>query len=141
MIAELRPEFVEFIPKQTLDGVLYVSIEYATAVHRCCCGCGNKVVTPLSPASWSLTFDGETVSLDPSIGNWSFDCRSHYWINRNRVEWAPSWSAAEVASGRHAAARRLARHLDRAPGGTEPPDAVPRTSWWRRWLRRFVGMM
>ncbi|MFC4855982.1 DUF6527 family protein [Actinophytocola glycyrrhizae] len=24
-------------------------------------------------------FNGETVSLSPSIGNWSFPCRSHYY--------------------------------------------------------------
>ncbi|WP_417924835.1 DUF6527 family protein [Collimonas pratensis] len=26
---------------------------------------------------WSLTYDGKTVSLDPSIGNWSLPCRAH----------------------------------------------------------------
>ena len=34
----LRPEFVEFIPEQLEDGVLYISQRYGTAMHRCCCG-------------------------------------------------------------------------------------------------------
>jgi len=28
------------------------------------------------------------ISLHPSIGNWSFECRSHYWIRNNQVVWA-----------------------------------------------------
>ncbi|WP_353963011.1 DUF6527 family protein [Streptomyces sp. NBC_00365] len=36
------------------------------------CGCGRKVVTPLAPQEWKLTLDGVSVSLHPSIGNWSF---------------------------------------------------------------------
>ncbi len=79
--------FVEAIPEQLRDGVLYVSIEYATVVHKCMCGCGMEVVTPLSPTDWSLTFNGEAVSLDPSIGNWSYPCRSHYLIRNNKVCW------------------------------------------------------
>jgi hypothetical protein len=75
---------------------------YGTAVHRCACGCGEKVVTPFSPTDWKLIFDGETVSLHPSIGNWNFKCRSHYWIRENRVDWAPQWSAEEIAAGRAA---------------------------------------
>lgn len=88
---KLNHKFVEFIPEALDDDVLYVSVIHGTAVHRCCCGCGREVVTPLTPADWKLTFDGETVSLYPSIGNWNFPCRSHYWITKNRVEWAPSW--------------------------------------------------
>jgi hypothetical protein len=61
--------------------------------------CGNKVVTPLSPTDWQLTFDGDTISLHPSIGNWAFECQSHYWIIRNKVKWAPKWSKEEIAAG------------------------------------------
>ncbi|HEY3412779.1 MAG TPA: DUF6527 family protein [Armatimonadota bacterium] len=96
----LRHEFVEFVPDDLEQGTVYVSIPYATAVHKCCCGCGNEVVTPLSPTDWALTFDGATVSLSPSIGNWGFSCRSHYWIRRNTVTWARPWSPGEVAAGR-----------------------------------------
>ena len=27
-------------------------------------------------------------TLDPSIGNWSFACRSHYFMRKGRVVWA-----------------------------------------------------
>jgi Family of unknown function (DUF6527) len=96
----LRHEFVEFIPEQIEESTIYISIRFATASHLCCCGCGNKVVTPIRPTDWKLIFDGKNVSLDPSIGNWSFDCKSHYWIRNNRVRWAPSWSRAEIELGR-----------------------------------------
>lgn len=93
---KLSHRFVEFIPEVLEDGVLYVSIAYGTVSHRCCCGCGREVVTPLTPTDWKLIFDGETVSLHPSIGNWNFPCRSHYWIQRNQVEWAEDWSDRQV---------------------------------------------
>jgi hypothetical protein len=85
--AAVGHEFVDVIPDRLRDGVVYVSIGCATALHLCCCGCGLEVVTPLSPADWSVSFDGETISLRPSIGNWRFPCRSHYWIERDRVLW------------------------------------------------------
>lgn len=87
----MKHQFVEFIPDELEDGILYVSITYATVLHKCGCGCGNEVVTPLSPMDWQLTFNGETISLFPSIGNWSFPCRSHYWIRKNEVVWVKDW--------------------------------------------------
>jgi hypothetical protein len=98
---ELKHEFVEFIPEELKQGTVYVSIRFATASHLCVCGCKTKVVTPLTPTDWKLIFDGKTISLDPSIGNWSFACESHYWIRNNRVKWAPAWSKIEIERGRH----------------------------------------
>ncbi|WP_288185005.1 DUF6527 family protein [uncultured Sporomusa sp.] len=80
-------KFVEFIPPVLENMTIYISIPYTTVVHKCCCGCGKQVVTPLSPTDWKLIFDGKTISLDPSIGNWSFSCQSHYWIWNNTVLW------------------------------------------------------
>jgi hypothetical protein len=97
----LDHRFVEYIPETIEPGVLYISITYATAVHKCCCGCGLDVVTPLTPTDWQMTFDGATVSLSPSIGNWDFPCRSHYIIDRARVVIAPPWSDRQVAAERH----------------------------------------
>lgn len=71
----LKHEFVEFIPDNLEDGTVYVSVGFATVAHKCCCGCGKEVGTPLSPTDWKLIFDGKTVSLDPSIGNWGFPVR------------------------------------------------------------------
>jgi hypothetical protein len=71
----LDHRFVEDIPETLDPGVLYVSMRYATAVHLCCCGCEREVVTPFSPAQWKMTFDGEGVSLHPSIGSWALPCR------------------------------------------------------------------
>jgi len=93
-------EFVEFIPSEIEPGKLYISIPYATAVHKCCCGCGSEVVTPLSPTDWKLIFDGQTVSLSPSIGNWSFKCQSHYWIKCNSISWSGAWSEDEIRLNR-----------------------------------------
>lgn len=99
---QLAHEFVDFIPERLEDGVLYISRQYGTAVHRCCCGCGVEVVTPLNPTDWSLQLDNNLVTLYPSIGNWSFACQSHYWIRRNKVIWAGRMSPQMIARGRAA---------------------------------------
>lgn len=129
----LTPQFVEFIPTTLQDGVLYVSLAYSTASHLCCCGCGKEVVTPLSPTDWKLVCDGETVSLDPSIGNWSLACRSHYWIRRNRVHWAGQMSRDRIEAGRAhdraAKARYYGAPTPSAPNSdpTRPSDRPPPT--------------
>lgn len=92
----LQHKFVESVPRQLEPDTLYVSIRFATVIHQCCCGCGMRMVTPLSPSQWSVTFDGQTISLHPSIGNWSSPCRSHYWIRENKVIWARDITADQV---------------------------------------------
>jgi hypothetical protein len=93
-------QFVRNIPEKLEAGTLYVSMEYGTASHLCCCGCGLEVVTPFTPTDWRMTFDGETISLRPSIGNWSYPCRSHYVIDRGCVIEAGPWTDAQVEAER-----------------------------------------
>ena len=93
-------EFVKTIPDELEELTFYVSMDYATVVHMCCCGCGREVVTPLSPTDWTLIFDGVSISLSPSIGNWSFECRSHYWISKSKVRWEKRWSRNRIDAGR-----------------------------------------
>ena len=90
------------MPKEIEEGILYISMEYCTASHKCPCGCGSRIVTPLTPINWTLLFDGDTVSLEPSIGNWSYPCESHYWITRNEIIWAPKWSKEKIKRSRNA---------------------------------------
>lgn len=77
-------------------------MEYGTAIHKCVCGCGNEVVTPFSPTDWELNFNGKSVSLSPSIGNWSFKCQSHYWIVKNKVRYVSKWTYDEIDENRKA---------------------------------------
>lgn len=141
----LQHEFVEYIPEELKERVVYISIPFATAVHKCVCGCGNEVVTPLSPTDWRMTFDGQTISLQPSIGNWSFPCQSHYWITRNAVHWAPRMSRHEIEAGRRLDRWAKERYFDRGElvqhgeldPGVEPLDPQVSGSFWRkvkRWL-------
>jgi Family of unknown function (DUF6527) len=96
----LEHRFVKHFPEQLQSGVLYISIEYATAAHCCCCGCGEEVITPFTPTDWKMTFDGETVSLTPSIGSWNFACRSHYFIRRGQVIKAETWTDKQIEANR-----------------------------------------
>ena len=84
---------VEEIPsaEDIQPGVLYISHKYGTAVHHCACGCGEEVITPLSPEGWTIHFNGR-FSLTPSIGNFQFPCRSHYFITNEEVCWCSDGS-------------------------------------------------
>lgn len=81
----IEHKFVEFIPEVLQERVLYISIDHCTAIHLCICGCKNEVVTPISPKGWELRFNGKSITLSPSIGNYNFNCRSHYYIKRNNI--------------------------------------------------------
>lgn len=137
----LTHEFITSVPEVLEEGTLYVSFDYATAVHKCCCGCGREVVTPLSPTDWKLTYDGVSVSLSPSIGNWSFDCQSHYWIARNRVRWAEQWSSERIQLGRTHDRRLKQMHIKageqipvNVPTGREPRSGILSKLW--NWISR-----
>lgn len=108
--ARLEHQFVEFIPARLEPGVLYIALKYGAVSHSCCCGCGEEVVTPLTPTDWRMTYDGETVSLWPSVGNWNQPCRSHYVIERGRVTAAGSWSEERIAGERRRDRAAKARH-------------------------------
>ena len=143
----IQHEFVENIPADVAEGVLYVSVTYATVVHKCCCGCGHEVVTPLTPSDWQLIFDGETVSLHPSIGNWSLECRSHYWLKRNQVTWAGEWTEEQIyrarAADRRNKASRFAARAQDGPGGPSGDlmhrHGRTRISIWSRLYRWLLG--
>ena len=151
MLKTVRHEFVDHIPEDLAEGVLYVSMPFATVVHRCACGCGEEVVTPLGPAEWRLIYDGRTVSLAPSIGNWSFACRSHYWIEQGRVRWSRGFSVHEVDLVRRKARKRRAGYYGwnkedgtrASAAGKDPVDSVDAAEfgfWASFWARvRMIG--
>jgi hypothetical protein len=111
-LSRIEPEFVDLMPRELRPGILYVSMKYATTQHLCACGCGKKVVLPLSPADWNLRYDGENISMSPSVGNWEYSCRSHYWIERNQVHWARTWTRDQVEAGRRRDTRDLEAYFE-----------------------------
>lgn len=90
---------VEAIPPSLAEGVLYFSQTHMIAVHLCACGCRNRVATPLNLAQWQLKVGPNGASLEPSVGNWGFPCRSHYFIKNGHVEWCLPWTSTEIAAG------------------------------------------
>ena len=140
---ELEIQFVEFIPDSVPERIIYISTTYATVVHKCCCGCGAEIVTPLSPTDWKLIFDGETVSLYPSIGNWSLACKSHYFIRENKVVWAPPMARNEIEAARNYDAFEKENYFRRQDslsgsktGAASGPDL--KSTIWQK-LRMFIG--
>jgi hypothetical protein len=148
----LEHRFVRNVPRELDPGMLYISMDYATAVHSCCCGCGDRVVTPFTPTDWRMTFDGESISLHPSVGNWNQKCQSHYVIQRSRVLEAGPWSTSQVEAERRRDKKAKATHYGQrrdaqpnvaslvegcASSAATPATGRPSSSIWSRfkaWL-------
>lgn len=131
MKMRLQHKFCEYVPGHLQPGIIYITMEFGTAVHLCVCGCGQKVVTPFSPTDWKLIYDGETVSLDPSIGNWSFDCQSHYWIRGNQVIVSNKWDGHEI---------NLNRQMDKAAKESHFSDADDKAKTGKGFLNFISGL-
>ncbi len=95
-ICKLEHRFVDSFPDKLETGVLYIALDFATMSHLCCCGCSQEVITPMSPKDWKIIFDGETITVHPSIGNWSLPCRSHYFIRDGNIKWANNWNDEKI---------------------------------------------
>jgi hypothetical protein len=131
----LEHRFVDAFPERLTPGMLYVSLEYGSAAHSCCCGCGEEVVTPITPTDWNITYDGETVTLHPSVGSWTLPCRSHYVIRRGRVSEALSWTDSEIAAERRRDRRAKAEPVEPAVQPAPPPVG----GWLQRLRARWRG--
>lgn len=150
----LQHVFVDSFPSDLEPGKLYVSLEYGSAAHSCCCGCGEEVVTPLTPTDWHILYDGESITLHPSVGNWTLACRSHYVIRKGAVIEAPAWSDQQIAAERERDGRAKAAYFGTKQSASSsglstavaaqqaaPPDS-PRGSigWMERVRRMFAGL-
>ncbi len=67
-------------------------------------------------------FDGKTVTLYPSIGNWNLPCRSHYFITKNKVACAPKWTDKQIARGRSQEARAREKYYAGTHSDTSAAD-------------------
>jgi hypothetical protein len=134
---QIRLLRVQYVPKELEPGVLYVAEKFGAAVHLCACGCGRKVSTPLHPTEWSLEDGSDGPSLSPSIGNWEFPCKSHYWIRAGKIEWSVKWSADQIAAGRRAEEKRRRDYFEQPV-----PVEVRRGFWARvwRWIKSPFGI-
>lgn len=128
-VERMRSLIVESIPEVLEDGVLYVSPECRVALHRCCCGCGEEVSTPLGGTEYSIRIDQGRATLRPSIGNHDFACASHYFIEQGEVVWAAPMSREEIEAG-----RAYDRYLKR---GREPGSVGAALAWLKRLWSSF----
>lgn len=85
----MKKAFVHRIPPQIEEGVLYICLDCDVIIHKCACGCGERVILPLAPDHWQLYYDGE-VTISPSIGNYQYECKSHYFIRNSKIVWLDS---------------------------------------------------
>jgi hypothetical protein len=118
-LQRIQHQFVEFVPEKLEPGKLYVSAWSTTPRTTCApAGAAYEVVTILGPADSSITYNGRGVSISTSIGNSNFPCKSHYWIEDNRVLWesrmTPQLTAFSRARDKAAKAREYGRPARRS---------------------------
>ena len=84
-----------------------------------------------------MTYDGQAISLWPSVGNWTLPCRSHYVVNDAVVIEARSWSDEEIAAERRRDRVAKGRHYGTAvksefdqETSRVTHDVSDRTGWW-----------
>jgi hypothetical protein len=129
--------FITTIPDILESNKLYISIPFNTVLHKCACGCGEEVSTPLSPSDWEISYNGESVTLEPSIGNWTYRCRSHYLIRNNQVVWASNWSQKQINESREFREQiRQNEHSNSAKKET-PPEQVPKQKGLKQFFKRI----
>ena len=92
--------WVDDMPLSLEPGNLYISVKHRLTEHLCACGCGTEVSLPLSRSEWRIEYDGEFVSISPSIGNWRLPCRSHYIIENGTHALGPCLTQKEIQTGR-----------------------------------------
>lgn len=82
-------EFVDRMPEKEdmVNGIVYVAPHFECVLHKCMCGCGEVISTPITQGQWSWEFDGRNICLTPSIGNFSYPCKSHYFLKNGVVIW------------------------------------------------------
>lgn len=132
------PEFVDAMPEEIEGGRLYISVRFRTAAHLCARGCERRVVTPIKPAKWSFTYNGQVVSLSPSIGRWQLPCQSHYWIRNNQVIWSRAFTEKEIDAVMRRDARDTERYYAERRQEVPPSDAPrERSGLFARLLRRI----
>ena len=90
-MTKLIPVFTEIITDNLKPENLYISEKYKVAIHLCACGCGNKTVMPFDSEyneyGWKLTNNNGLISFNPSVGNFQYPCKSHYFIVDNEIKW------------------------------------------------------
>ncbi|MBS3992548.1 MAG: hypothetical protein KGZ87_02410 [Bacteroidetes bacterium] len=128
------PEFVERIPQIIEEGKIYISTSVNTAIHLCPCGCKTEIVTPIDPSEWYFTYNGETISLYPSVGVWGAVCKSHYWIKKNQIEWSRTYSKQEIEEVRTQETIENQKYYDYLKS---EKNNKKRISWFRRLLKLF----
>lgn len=135
-----RHEIVDSIPETLQSNTLYVTADRDVAGHLCACGCGREVITPLSPTDWSVSFGRQGASLSPSIGNWAFPCRSHYFIWGGAVVWARDMSDKAIAQGRHLDKARKQNYYDKLGGVPQTPSELTPPVADQTLLDRLLGL-
>lgn len=119
-------EWVEDMPESMDPGILYISVKHQLTEHYCACGCGTEVSLPLGRNEWKLVYDGDSVSIWPSVGNWHLLCESHYLITESKTIWCAQWSEEEILGGRN---RDRARTL----------ADIRKKNWHVSWFGRLLA--
>jgi hypothetical protein len=134
-------EVVNSFPEKLRARTVYITADRDLAGHLCACGCEKEVITPLSPTDWSIKLNRRGVTLNPSIGNWAYPCRSHYFILDGNVVWEDNMSNETITRGRQKNRSRKLSYYGDMNGSQYTSqgqafelraDAQTLLAWWKR---------
>ncbi|HPY81637.1 MAG TPA: DUF6527 family protein, partial [Bacteroidales bacterium] len=76
----------------------------------------------------------------PSIGNWSFNCQSHYWIKRNKIVYAREWDKEEIQFGRTNDEKRKAKYYNKENESVSSVTKRPKKKKrWKKFLKSIFS--
>ena len=79
----------------------------------------------IGPAKWQLsTTSNGRITLYPSVGNWKYACKSHYWIEKNRVIDAGQMEEYEIEAVQRRDRRDRKRYIAKANAKSEQERSV-----------------
>lgn len=119
-----RYRLVDRIPKQMEEGIVYHTEEFELAGLLCACGCGHRI-TLIVPDSHRVWDEDGYATIQPSVGVFDAECKSHYVIRAGNVQWLRAFSGAQATKIMQ---RQIARHVSQ--------DVKPAS-----WLRRSTAIL
>ena len=122
--------WVEDMPETMEGGKIYLSIKHRLTEHLCACGCRAEVSLPLGRNDWKIEYDGETVSIWPSVGNWQLPCKSHYIIRENKTRWCRRWFEKGILTGRARGRKEKQQDIEKRQ---------KKRKWWKQIFRIICG--
>lgn len=77
-------------PQKNTITVVRKNSNFSWVKFYCPCGCGREVTLSLNSniqPYWNIRIKNDKVTLSPSVYLTGFQCKSHFFIRNNKIDW------------------------------------------------------